>query len=152
MGSIFWKIGKLFAFFVLALIVGCALLFFYLWYDNLDPQGGNNYNCTKVELPPVPNKSGMVVTAHNTVCDVFGGNSAIYVYVHKLGQDESKKSLVFRYADKYDVPAPTFEWTSNMSLRISVGDVSQITKQLHEIDGVKITYEIGKEDFPSNER
>lgn len=143
-----WKICKYFAFFVLLLTVGIAVFLGYSWYESQDPQGESNSYCTSVEMPPVPNESGMVVTAHNTVCDVFGGNSAIYVHVHKVGQGESKKSLVFRYADKYDVPPPKFEWSSNDSLRISVGNVSQVTKQLYLIDGVKITYVIWKEDYP----
>lgn len=149
MAHSYWKIVKYFGLFVLALVIGCALLLGYLWYDNLDPQGGENYYCHSVELKPAANNSGIVVTAHNTVCDGFGGSSAIYVYVHKLEERESKQSLVFRYFDKSDVPAPTFEWVNDSSLRIVVGDVSQVTKQLDTIAGVKIIYVVGKSDYPT---
>lgn len=68
----------------------------------------------------------------------------MYVYVHKLGQEESRKSLVFRYADK-PVPYPKFEWINDSSLRISVGDVSQVTKQLDTMCYVDSTDQLAKQ-------
>jgi hypothetical protein len=124
-----------------------ALAVIWKLHDNQDPQGGNNSNCTSVELPPVLNGTGMVVSSHNTVCDVMGGNSAIYVYIHKSDESENKDALVFRYFDKPGVNPPKIEWINKDSVRISVGKVSQITKQLNEINGIKITYEIGSVDY-----
>jgi len=145
---VFLGASKYFSLFILIPIVGCVILLGYFWYDNLDPQGGENSYCNSVEIEPVRNKSGMVVSAHNTVCDGFGGSSAIYVYVHQLGQNESKNSLVFRYADIASVSPPKFEWISNDSLHISVDNVSQVTKQLYLMEGMKISYSIGNEDYP----
>ena len=141
------KLSRWSAFSAFALVIGVALFLGYSWYENRDPQGEATSNCYSMKLKPVPNKSDMVATAHNTVCDGFGGNSVVYVYIHGVDQDDSRKSLVFRYSDKYDVPSPTIEWINDSSLRISVGEVSQVTKQLFSIDGVTVTYNIGKQDY-----
>jgi hypothetical protein len=141
------KLVKWSAFAVFTILIGGALIIGYSWFLNKDPQGEENSNCHLTKLKAVPNKTGMVATAYNTVCDVSGGNSAIYVHVHGLNQDDTRKSLVFRYFDKVEVPPPTIEWINDSSLRISVEAVSQVTKQLPMVDGVEITYEIGKQDY-----
>ena len=148
MFKIFCKILKYISIVILIFFIFGVMWVGYLWYENRDPQGGSNRYCISEELPPVSNKTGMVVTAHNTVCDMLGGNSAVYVYVHKLGQEESRKSLVFRYVDNPGALLPKFKWINDLTLRISVEDVSQVTKQLNMMDGVKITYVIGNEEYP----
>lgn len=113
-----------------------------------DPQGEANDYCTKWELPTVPNHSGWVVTAHKTACDVFGGNSAVYVYIHKSDTIEYRGNLVFRYFDIYDVEPLKSEWTDESSVRLSVSHVSEVTKQLNVMGNLNISYAIGKEDYP----
>lgn len=141
------KLVRWSAFSALIFLIGGVLLLGYFWYKNKDPQGEANSNCYSLKLKSVPNKSGMVATAHNTVCDVAGGNSAVYVYIHGVDQDDSRKSLVFRYFDKDNTPPPTIEWINDSSMLISVGEVSQVTKQLPRMDSVTITYKIGKQDY-----
>lgn len=141
------KLVKFGAFAVFTFLIVGALFLGNSWFKNQDPQGEENSNCHSTKLNSVLNKTGMVATARNTVCDVSGGNSAIYIYVHGQDQDDGRKSLVFRYFDKVDTPPPTIEWINNSTLRISVEAVSQVTKQLPRIDGVTITYEIGKQDY-----
>jgi hypothetical protein len=147
---IFINIGKFYALAILCIFLVIALILCYVWFDNADPQGGNSAYCTSVELPAVPNGLGMIVTAHNTVCDVFGGNSAVYVHIHKLGTKENKETLVFRYSDISTYQPMNIVWTSNTSVRISVPRVSEVTKQLRTLSGVKIEYDIGKIDYLSN--
>ena len=57
-------------------------------------------------------------------------------------------TLVFRYFDRYDTGPPKFEWTNESSLLISVSHVSEVSKQLSTMQGVNISYAIGKEDYP----
>lgn len=133
---------------ILAFLFSALLYVGYVWYQSLDPQGEATDNCEKVELPSVPNGAGMVVTAHNTACSGYAGSSAIYVYVHKVGEVESSDSLVFRYFESSSEGPPKIEWTNSNALRISVGEVSEVTKQLNSMDGVAISYAIGGEEFP----
>lgn len=142
------KLARWSAFVAFAIPIGLATFIGYYWFLSMDPQGEENSNCHSMKLKSIPNKTGLIATAHNTVCDVAGGNSAVYVYIHGQDQDDSRKSLVFRYSDKFDVPPPTIEWINDSSLRISVEAVSQVTKQLPRMGGVTITYEIGKQDYP----
>jgi hypothetical protein len=125
-----------------------ALMTFDKWQSFKDPQGDANEYCIKAELPPVPNHSGLVVTAHETDCDVIGGTSAVYVYVHKSGTVDYRGNLVFRYFDISDEKPLKIEWINPSSVRISVSHVSEVTKQLTEIGGVQVSYAIGKVDYP----
>jgi hypothetical protein len=136
---------------IIAVFVLFAALFifiFYKWRNNKDPQGEANEHCIKVDLPTVRNHSGLVVTAHNTSCDAIGGTSAVYVYVHKSGAADDHANLVFRYFDRYDAGPPKMDWTNESSLLISVSHVSEVTKQLSTMQGVNISYAIGREDYP----
>jgi hypothetical protein len=128
-------------------ILAVGLYMFNLWQNFKDPQGDASNNCNKVELPAIRNHSGLVVTAHNTVCDVFGGTSAIYVYVHKWGAAEDRANLVFRYIDRYDAASPRFDWINESSLLISVNHISEVSKKLNTMQGVTISYAVGKIDY-----
>jgi hypothetical protein len=124
-----------------------ALYIFARWRNYSDPQGEANSSCIKVDLPSVPNHSGMVVTVHNTACDFFGGDSALYLYVHRSSVADDRR-IVFRYFDIYNVEPPKIEWTDESSVQIAVSRVSQVTKQLSTMEGIKIRYIIGAEDYP----
>jgi len=125
-----------------------ALFIFDRWRNYSDPQGEANGYCIKDDLPPVQNRLSMIVTAHNTACDVLGGDSAVYVYVHSSSVADDRRNLVFRYFDRYDMAPPKIEWTDDSSVLIAVSHVSQVTKQLSMMDGIKIRYVIGAEDYP----
>src|ERR1700722_9377683 len=60
-----------------------------------DALGETNDNCVRGELPSVPNGAGMVVTAHSIVCGYFiiHGDETDFVYLHQLGEKDSRKSL-----------------------------------------------------------
>lgn len=151
-GSLLWKVTKYITVLILIVISGMVLWVGYRWYEHQDPQGEASSNCIKKELPQLSNGSDMVVSAHETACDGFGGSWAIYIYVHKLNEVESKKSLVFRFSESTGIdsqnPYPTFEWTSKNALRISINHVAEVTKQLDTMKGINITYAIGKVDYP----
>jgi hypothetical protein len=116
-----------------------------------DPQGNETLSCYKAELPSVPSSAGMAVTAHNTVCGDFGGTSAIYIYVHRLGEKESRQNLVFRYSERGDWELPKISWKSENELTIQVPRVVQVTKIVRTIGPVRIKYDIGQQDYPALE-
>jgi hypothetical protein len=124
-----------------------AIWFAYAWRDHLDPQGESNSSCAVFELPISQSTTGLVASAHETACDVFGGNWAVYVHVRKPGEPESRRTLVFRYSEPGDSDLPKIKWVADTSLFISVSHVAQVTKQLSHANGASITYSIGKEDY-----
>ena len=93
----------------------------------------------------------MVATGHFTVCTTLGTDAEYYVYVHKATDADSWRSLAFRFAPAFGVPdtcAPEMTWVDGSTLRISVGHISEVSKQVNSIDGVNISYSIGQEAFP----
>jgi hypothetical protein len=131
-------------------LVGVLLIALLLWhwYTDSDPQGNANVGCTKTDLVPIVSATGVVVSGHNTVCDGFGGDSAIYIYVHRVNEKESGERLVLRYSERTDWDLPKIEWTGANELMIRVKHAIQVSKRVTAIGPVKITYEIDQEDYP----
>jgi hypothetical protein len=137
---------------VVGVAVLALLLALVLWKQRAgsDLQGNENLSCYKSELKPVMNSSGMVASGHNTVCGDFGGNSAIYIYVHRVGEKEGRQNLTFAYTERTDWELPTVEWTGANELTIRVKHVVQVTKMVASIGPVNIHYEIDQEDYPAH--
>ena len=96
----------------------------------------------------------MVATGHSTGCAVVLLTTAFttYVYVHKTGEGDGAKSLVFRFDESPDFSEdPKLEWGDASNLHISVPEVAAVTKQLNSINGVKISYSINKIDYSLEE-
>ena len=138
-------------------IVGIAVVLFLLFrfFSPLDSLGQTDASCdTREDFPSVPNGTGMVATGHTTGCAIalLSTEFTTYVYVHKAGEKDSAKSLVFRF---YESPGffdgPKIAWSDDSNLHISVSEVGEVTKQLNSIDGVKISYSVGKEGFSREE-
>ncbi|MFZ0007236.1 MAG: hypothetical protein WAK94_03255 [Steroidobacteraceae bacterium] len=123
-----------------------SIRFLALLPDRLDPQGDSNGICTVSPVPPVASSNGMEVTAHLTVCSGgFVHDSATYVYLHKVDEKESPRSLVFRFSnDPYAAP-PVIRWIDPSHLAISVDTVELVTKILPSFEGVAIAYSVGHE-------
>ena len=141
-------IVKYFILLISVLIILGMLFFFYILPDKFDPLGGGSESCITKQLPTIASSAGMVVSGQQTLCDDVVHDSAIYVHVHKSGEVESRRSLVFRYADYPSVDPPEIKWNNDSTLLISVGNVSQVTKMITFIDGVKIVYTVGNEEYP----
>jgi hypothetical protein len=97
----------------------------------------------------VPNGTGMVATGHSTGCAtvLLSTEFTTYLYVHKAGEKDSAKSLVFRFHESPEVfDDPKIMWSGNANLHISISEVGEVTKQLSSMDGIKISYSIDKED------
>ena len=123
-----------------------ACLFLRFW----DPQGEATSNCERLKLNPTISPDGKwVVSGHNTLCDSFGGNSSVYLYVHAAGLNESRNNLVFRYSEHDGSGPPNIRWIGATSIEISIVEVGQITKSLDDMNGIKIIYKIGMKDFPT---
>jgi hypothetical protein len=140
-----------------ASIVGIAvvLLLLFRFFSPLDSLGQTDARCdTRGEFPSVPNGTGMVATGHSTGCTIalLSTEFTSYVYVHKAGEKDSAKSLVFRF---YESPEffdyPKIVWSDDSNLHISISEVAEVTKQLNFIDAVKISYSVGKEAFSRGE-
>ena len=152
------KLGKVARYFLL--VVSILGLFFVLkvLYNDLSPLdslGQTDESCdTRGDFPSVPNGTGMVATGHSTGCAIvlLSTEFTTYVYVHKAGEKDSAKSLVFRFYESLEAfEDPKIVWTDNSNLHISISEVGEVTKQLNSVDGVKISYSIGKVDFSHEE-
>ncbi len=140
---------------LLVAVVGLRIA--YVQYLYRDLQGNESLDCVSSELTPIASGMGMVVTGHDASCDPFGGNWATYIYVHKVDEAESRQSLVFRFDDvSYDYTKkndfknnkPKFEWIDPHHVRIGIAALSRITKQVDYMDGVNISYVVGRIDAP----
>jgi hypothetical protein len=152
------RLGKVVRYFLL--VVSILGIFFVLkrLYNDLSPLdslGQTDESCdTRGDFPSVRNGAGMVATGHSTGCAIvlLSTEFTTYVYVHRAGDADSAKSLVFRF---YESPEsfddPKIVWTDNSNLQISIPEVGEVTKKLNSMDGVKISYSIGKEDWSHEE-
>jgi hypothetical protein len=125
----------------------------YVMYRPQDALGVANGDCAQGELRAVPNGAGIVATSHVTSCS-FGlahGAETTYVYLHKSGEKDTADSLVFRFANAGNLYSPELVWTDSSTLHISVTELGEVTKQIADREGVKISYSIGKEDMSSEE-
>ena len=122
----------------------------FIWHNiyNSDPQGDASLWCDKEEMVSIPNSNGWVVSGHNTICTGYGGNSAVYIYVHPVGESSSNKFLVFRYFQYGGEGLPKIEWIDGNNISIKIDRVSEITKKLDNLGPIRIHYTIGKEDYP----
>ena len=115
--------------------------------------GEADENCIYQDLGSVPNGTGLVATAHETACTygmVHAGETA-YVYVHKAGDPDRGKSLVFLFGESKSGGPPQLVWSDSQTLQISVSGVGEVLKQRDSIGPVKISYSIGKEEHPRGE-
>lgn len=139
-----------------ASIVGITvvLLLLFRLLSPLDSLGQTDKSCdAREEIPSVPNGTGLVATGHSTGCAIalLSTEFTTYVYVHKAGDKDSAKSLVFRFYESPSFDGPKIVWGDDSNLHISVSEVGEVTKQLNSMDGVKISYSVGKEAFSREE-
>jgi hypothetical protein len=154
------KLGKFARYFSLGLSILSILMALNWLYVELAPLldslgETNGAECDyRGDFPSVPNGAGLVATGHSTGCAVVLLFTAFttYVYVHKIGESDSAKSLVFRFNESPDSSAePQIVWSDASNLRISVSTVDAVTKQLTSINDVKISYSIEKEELSLEE-
>jgi hypothetical protein len=146
------NLGKVGCYFLLGLSILGILIALKRLYGDLYPllnwQGEINGSCDlRSDLPSVPNGIGMVAKAHVTGCEAWPLPSiayTTYIYVHRVGEPDSAKSLVFRfYAASDDLK---IVWTDDSNLHISISEVGDTSKQITSIGGVNISYSIDKEE------
>jgi hypothetical protein len=137
-------------------VCGIAVVVYLLiLHGSLDQLGEANENCVYGDLGSVANGAGLLATAHDTACTYFiahGGETA-YVYVHRTGDPDEAKSLVFLF-DESQTGTPVqlqLVWRDNVTLHISVPRVGEVLKQRNSIGAVKISYSIGEEEIPRGE-
>jgi len=140
-----------------ASIIGIAVVLLGLFnaLSPLDSLGETSGDCdVRNDFPSTPNGTGIVATGHSTGCAIalLSTQFTTYVYVHRAGEKDSPKSLVFRFFNSDEnFDDPHIVWTDNSNVHISIPEVGEVTKHLTSIDGVKISYAIGKEEFSREE-
>jgi len=157
--SLFTKIRRAFLYLLLTLSVLASTLVLFLLVNRafiLNSQGQLTSTCDAYgDLGTFPNGSGLVATVHDLTCTYgLAGSSDNYgyVYVHRVGEPDDGHSLVFGYDESYgNFESPHVVWSDDKDLRISINRVAEVTKALDSIDGIKISYSIGKEDYPRGE-
>lgn len=92
----------------------------------------------------------MVATAHTLYCTYFiaHGGGTTYVYVHKVAEPDSARSLVFRFDDSEGDPPTEIVWSGPSTLLISIPAVGEVTREVHSIGSVKLVYRIGRQETP----
>ena len=101
-----------------------------------DPQGGASLFCDVREIANVESSMGMVLTANNTTCTVFGTSSITYVYLTPKGRTPSRVNLVMRY----DGEDPDLSWIGSQQALVRIRSASDIDKQVVKLLGVTIVY------------
>ena len=145
------------------LVVSVLLTRSYYWIT-WDPIGTTDDGWGKVpggifqdvvqEWPEVPSALGFVVSVRKTSSGLLSVDvpASYFVFVHPLQQQDSNESLIFRYyaTGGFNAP-PQVSWESESRLIITVGvrDILTVTKQRNEIDGVRITYSLGRPAYNS---
>jgi hypothetical protein len=139
----------IFAVFALSLL--SARVYYWVTWDPVGNPYDNGWG--RSPLPDisetyrsVANSNGILVTTRRVRASLLIAESPIeyFLFVHKLSQPMDHRTLVFRYFATdggWDGP-PRSIWISNNSLlvRTGPGDVLQVTKQVHFIDGITIQY------------
>jgi hypothetical protein len=151
-----FKLGKFAHYFLLGVsVLGIGLLLndLYVVLGPQDSLGRASSNCGRQDFPTVPNGSGMTATAHLVDCSygIAHGADTTFVYVHKVGENDTRQSLIFRFANAGNLNRPRMAWSDDSTLHILVSEVGEVTKQVASLDGVKISYAIGKEDMSREE-
>jgi hypothetical protein len=118
-----------------------------------DPkEGETDCGVAREYAPSIPNGAGKLAIAHITDEDCDLAHSDVtFVHVRKLGEGDTRRSLVFKYEGDVGSYFPEMEWTDKSTLHISVGNISEVMKQVDSVDGVKIVYAIGREEIPRSE-
>jgi len=137
----------------LSIFAIAVLLFLLIRHGSLDELGEASENCVYHDLGSVPNGAGLVATAHETACTygIAHGGETAYVYVHKAGDPDRGKSLVFLFDESQPGGPPQLVWIDSLTLQISVSRVGEVLKQRNSIGPVKISYSIGGEETPRGE-
>ena len=107
--------GKVARYFLLTVSVfGIAVVLFglYIMLRPPDSLGEANDSCARQDFPPIPNENGMVATSHLIDCTYFiaHGEETTFIYVHKSGENDSRKSLIFRFANAGNLDSPVITW------------------------------------------
>lgn len=133
----------------MAVTVVVATVIIHGWIQNQeDPMGGPGMCCDDWTLPDISNKNGMVIAGHETACGCMGGNVATYLHIRKIDDNNSRENLVFRYFQAGDTEQEV-RWIGPAEVEITVNHISQIRKQIRNLNGVRIKYSIGKVDYPA---
>lgn len=147
---------------IIGLSVGCvwytpAVLgqFIYSHYHS-DPIGSGDDvargPCVSSRIASSENGAGLEAEVRQTECSGnWDGDLMYFVFVHRRGEPNAKKNLVFRYAADASTSTgpPTTAWKSNNRLLISAhGDIVSITYQMLDTKDISIAYDLSSDSRP----
>ena len=149
---------------LISILVASVLLTRTYYWITWDPTGaiddgwGNApgiFQDVVYEWPEVPSRARLAVSIRRTSSGLLSVDvpASYFIFVRPLYQQDNKESLVFRYYATeagFDAP-PQVSWESNdhLIITVGVGDILTVTKQHKEIDGVRITYSLGRSTYNS---
>jgi hypothetical protein len=113
--------------------------------------------CGSEERLKVEELSGVRFEVTYLSCDTLAKDEAIRVYAERMAPDgawfskwRTKRTLLLRYdPGREDSPLPVIVRTSQSTILISIPEVSSISQQDQEWDGMSVKYNIGQVDYPA---
>lgn len=95
----------------------------------------------------VGNGRDSVAVVRQTYCRGAWGAAQKFVFVHRRGEPSSRSNLVLRYDPGDNNRAPHVRWITPSHLGISTGPLLQVTAERPSIDGILVSFKLGKSTF-----
>lgn len=102
------------------------------------------------------NGQGVVAVVTRTVSGMLSDEDVrvpYFIFVRSTLQNNRASNLVFRYTATeqgwYDPPTVVWSSPSTLKIRVGDGDIWQVTKQAHNLNGVRVIYAIGVSREPA---
>lgn len=140
---------------VFLVVIGYHLYFFLLlaYYfattppPNWDVVVARGSDCQLKDHPPLDNHRGVVAVLREANCPGDFATGTVYnvVFVHTLGEPNTRENLAFQYAPGFEGTVesslPKLVWKNASSLGITApGVIDDIKVQKNEVGGVSLTY------------
>lgn len=119
------------------------------------------HNACANEVLSTSEMSGVRFVVERSSCDLLAKDESVSVYATTVAESPLRKisgwfrrrALLFRYDPGSDSdPLPTITLPTQTEIRIAVPLVSSIVLQRRKWDGKSVSYDIGKNYFPTSSR
>lgn len=121
-------------------VLAAAVLFMAIhnlntWH-NVEGQGSANFFCSREEFPAIPGPLGLVITSHQTDCDLIAKESMTYVYLHPRSEHDTPSTLILRYDG--NMPHPVWIDPAHVFINVERLDDDDIEKLVGIRNGIHI--------------
>ncbi len=156
---VYRAINRIVAFAVIAAssIMISSLLGWITWDPVGTPNdwGWGSPPCGATNLSIVPIGSDDVAEIRETACPTgffLTTDFTRFVFVHRRGEENSERNLVFRYdvgnSESYEPPEITVVGPSTIQITISSHQIAEVTRQRNSAGDLQIKYELAAADRP----